>query len=132
MKLNILASFFLIIILSGCVVTETPAQLSVPFQLRLGESAYFSSEDLTIEFFELNQDSRCPIGVQCIWEGEGIIKLQLSKDNQSLGELTLSTRDPVQTVGEYTIELVSLEPYPVEVGKLIPAEEYVATLNVSK
>jgi hypothetical protein len=40
-----------------------------------------STEVLEIEFNELLEDSRCPPGAVCIWEGQVEVKLKLNDSN---------------------------------------------------
>jgi hypothetical protein len=49
------------------------AELDVPFELKVGQSAVIESEDIEVSFERVVQDSRCPSDVTCIWEGQATI-----------------------------------------------------------
>lgn len=117
---------------------ETPAlgvvnaNLNQKFELPVGDTAYLSSASLTIIFTGVSEDSRCPIGVDCFWEGDGAVDLTLSKPGYSTQNVTLHTTLTPQSVtyGGYTISLQGLDPYPVYPNPIDP-DDYVATLLVN-
>ena len=49
--------------LSACATPAVPASLGQAFSLKLGQTARITSEDLTLTFRSVRQDSRCPSGV---------------------------------------------------------------------
>ena len=106
--------------------------LGESFQLHLEETARLD-KDTQITFSELIQDSRCPLRVYCIWEGEieAAFRFETTHSSDALsfkgflgetGEIPL-----VQVFGGYQIFLEKMDPYPVE-GE--PSDEIVATLRV--
>ena len=96
-----------------------------------GESVFL--QDLAVKFEGVSADSRCPVGVTCIWEGDAVVELTAS-DPPSGGEaLELHTAGPFPreaTHGRYLIRLVALTPQPRE-GQPVSAPDYRATLRVS-
>lgn len=92
---------------------------------------------LKVRWVEL-QDSRCPVGVQCITAGQAALKLNLQRDGEgedAAREVTLvlsaddrrpSTRDRV-AVDSWNLRLVSVDPYP-DANKRVAAEEKSAKL----
>ena len=106
-------------------------QLGQEFQLKVGRSATVAGEGLTISFEGVPEDSRCPVGVQCIWAGNAVVNLVASKDGKAAGIQLNTTLEPHSaTYLDYTITLVSLAPEATQAG--VPQNKYVATLLVTK
>jgi hypothetical protein len=102
-------------------------KLGEEFVLRLGERVTLRGTDLTLEFQDVTEDSRCPDGAVCVWAGNGRIQLGV---NQSTVKLN-TTLEPKQFIfGIYAIRLNSLSPYPM-IERRIRKEEYVAALVVT-
>lgn len=112
-------------------IIETP--INQEFQLTVGQEATVKNEHLTIKFTELEEDSRCPKGAVCIWQGNGRIALELRRTGDTNITTSLNTTvDPTTIVhGSYEIRLKELTPYP-ELNTPGPLEKYVATLVVVK
>ncbi|MEM8486479.1 MAG: hypothetical protein AAF564_13090 [Bacteroidota bacterium] len=91
--------------------------LDKPFRLYVGETARLGDE-FQITFENLAEDSRCPLGTVCIWEGEieAAFRVTTNSTSQSLpfqgfvgagGDAVLQ-----QLIGQYGIELQRVQPYP--------------------
>lgn len=109
-------------------------RLGEPFGLKVGQQARF--EQLGLRFLEVREDSRCPRGVECVWEGQIQVALEIARDGQEpkVIELTLlgsgrATDTAMAAIGERSVQLVGVEPYP-ESGKTISPDAYVATFVV--
>ncbi len=50
-------------------------------------------EEITITFEQVLEDSRCPMGADCIWEGMTVVELSLQKSGQQATTFTLSDHD---------------------------------------
>lgn len=90
---------------------------------------------LQITWLEV-QDSRCPDGAVCIWEGEVIAQIQVSAGGEDLGTfaLTLNQADKGKAqvrVGGYFIRLVAIEPYP-QLDVVTPRDSYAAHLTIDR
>lgn len=88
---------------------------------------------LTVKFEGVSADSRCPIGVQCFWEGDAVAVVSVSERSREGASLELHTagRFPREgTYGRYRVRLVSLVPQPRE-GEPVAADRYRATLQVA-
>lgn len=112
------------------------ARLEQPFSLPIEQVAEIPSEDLRVRFIAVEEDSRCPEDVQCVWEGEVKIRVNLAQNNRDLGNFSaiLSSRNKdraIVSVEGYSLELLEVNPYPKNPGKL-DVEDYVATLQVSR
>ena len=124
------------ILMSGCatpsgippVIHVQPGQ---QFELAMGQEAQIQGSAVSVKFSGVGEDSRCGTDVQCVWEGNALVRLTLSSSATTPSESALNTSlEPKQTpYGGVTIRLVGLKPYP-KAGKVIPQTDYVATLEV--
>jgi hypothetical protein len=111
-------------------------RLNRPFSLRAGQKASVKKERLRIKFVAVEEDSRCPANVTCVWAGNAAVRLELSTDGRDRESLTLNTAKSSTLVGErqyrgYRVRLLGLNPYPQSAQK-IAAHDYVVTLLISK
>ena len=72
--------------------------------------------NLSFEVDEVN-DSRCPRGVVCIWQGVAVVWVKVFESAQiqaaEADRLRLSTHESrSQTYDDYHFELIDVEPYP--------------------
>ncbi len=80
------------------------------------------------------EDSRCPRGAQCIWQGEAVVHLEVWKLDGERERLRLSTKtdDDRQTeIDGTTIRLVDVHPYPGEFED-VERSDYEAMLEISE
>jgi hypothetical protein len=128
--------------LLGCQSKQANAapvehNLNEVFVLGAGQQASIRGENLSLRFTDVPEDSRCPTAVDCVWMGQARIAVEVQPQgiaptttqfntNAAPGQNMQSTK-----VGEYTIELQSLEPYP-QTPEPIAFEEYRAMLLVTK
>jgi hypothetical protein len=108
------------------------AALNTEFQLKILQTAQVA-DGLAITFKRVDEDSRCPTDVQCVWAGQAIIVIEVVKDGENLGDsnLTLGTPDSEASrvnIPGYRIEALDLSPEPHSEG--IAPSEYVVTLIV--
>jgi hypothetical protein len=94
-----------------------------------------SSDSVCITFDSLLEDSRCPTGVICFWEGNAKVRL-IFEHRLTVDTLILNTYQGQQSSSDtvlhgYSISLVSVDPYPVQ-GVNTPVENYSITVNISK
>jgi hypothetical protein len=107
--------------------------LDQPFELRVGRSATVAGEGLTVSFQAVPSDSRCPTGVQCVWAGNAVVQVVLSKDGKAFGAELNTTLEPTSVdYLNYNVALVSLTPYPTANGGAISQSQYRATFVVTK
>jgi hypothetical protein len=104
--------------------------------VKFNEKVFFEQGKLTLHFWEVLEDSRCPDGVVCVSEGNGRILVSVSQGDKEPLELTLNTSDKAGMSQEavafdYLIKLDSLDPYPTAIVKQ-SLEDYVAALAVTK
>ncbi|HEV2860590.1 MAG TPA: hypothetical protein VGX48_06270 [Pyrinomonadaceae bacterium] len=113
------------------------ARVGREFKVRVGQVVTFGGESLRLRFREVAEDSRCPVGVACVWAGNAEVMLEVGGRRGGLKRtLKLNTNASSQKAGEgkygrFTIKLVELNPRPSREGK-IAAGGYTATLLVVK
>ena len=130
--------FIMIILLMLMSCTQestlvTDAELSQDFTLNVGERKRIGTEGLSVKFNGVMEDSRCPIGAVCVWQGNGAISLEFQKSGMSpLTAILHTTLNPKDTTyAGYEIRFKRLSPYP-KLGIQILPSEYKATLNIKK
>jgi hypothetical protein len=107
------------------------------YKLGLGETVNLA-ESVAIEFQAVEEDTRCPIGTQCLTEGNARVRVKAITPRGAT-ILKLNT-DPALAgtalFDYYGIELRKLEPYPTinpQTGlSTIPDHDYEATVFVIK
>lgn len=123
------AAFFqvllLLLLLPACNKKTAKAignsgELDQPIRVRYGSFVTIPSENLSISFQKV-RESRCPVDVKCMQEGEGNVTLLVTKANQS-ESLVLTAKGVCQSedgscgqeksVLNYVVKLVNLKPYP--------------------
>lgn len=102
--------------------------------IKYGQQITVAKEGLTLEFVTVLEDSRCPEGVQCVWEGNARIELSAAKagNDRSSFELNTNDRFPVEAkyLG-YLITLIDLQPYP-KATKQISLQDYTVNVEIRK
>lgn len=91
---------------------ETPSAPLI-LVLSLGEQARLP-DDSQLGYLALINDSRCPPGVQCVWEGNAEIRLRWTPTHGPGKEFSLNTspmggKPTTARMGQYEIELQSLD-----------------------
>lgn len=121
----------------GCAGSTGAAMSAVAgenFRLGVGQSTVVDGQALEIGFAGVPQDSRCPKGEACIWEGDATVRIwvQAAAGAKVGRELHTSSRSPGAADYEgWSIRLVALDPYPVT-GRSIAQADYVVTLQVTR
>ncbi len=128
-------------------------RLGDPFDLRVGGSVHIAGERLWIVFADVPSDSRCPINVNCVWEGVASVHLWARQDPPTGAPgvpalLVVHTTDALAhsrsvEFGAHTVALSALLPHPVAVEddagatppwrvKAPELRDYAATLTVTR
>jgi len=123
-------------LLASSACSSSPADASpVPvgrdFDLKAAESVRLEGTDLVIRFDAVLNDSRCPVGAQCITAGDATVRLALREGDGASTRLELHTmEEPKEGFhGAFVVRLGELRPLPRE-GRPVAAADYVATLRV--
>ncbi|MFN8571063.1 MAG: hypothetical protein U0132_03335 [Gemmatimonadaceae bacterium] len=126
------------IALSACgVISSSPdtatvtVQRSQEFQLAPGQTAVLAGSDLAVRFDSVAGDSRCPMGVMCIWSGDADIHLTLFRGKRMPTPVVIRLMREPRSVTDLndTIEVVSLAPVVRQQGQIKPSD-YRVTLNI--
>jgi hypothetical protein len=136
-KRFLIFSFLLIAVaVAGCQSDEGRIQASLDkeFSLSIGQTAVIKSEQLTLQFEGIQEDSRCPKGATCFWAGR-VISTLLINDNGLTSRIVLTEPRPIDQPDANTYkqyEFTSqVQPYP-ELGKQISKEDYRLVITVKK
>lgn len=136
MKIKLMLAIFVIIVVTGTgygVGFQKRVHVQREFNLRAGSEAIVKEAGLKVTFVEMVEDSRCPEGVNCIWAGNGKIKITLKKGSHKSVSFELNTMSEPKSYScqGYEITLVKLDPYPKHD---VPTRkrDYIATLKVTK
>lgn len=125
-------SILFCLLLLGCVVSPS---ISVSFgekvQLSFGQTLFLKGTEYAVTLKDVLEDSRCPQGVECFWEGRVLILFQVGED-----ELILEVQPsklPVETIISFAPALryrfVVAELFPPRLSLEPPKKaEYAITL----
>ena len=108
---------------------EPSPLIGEPFTLKYAHSEAVSPDNLFVTFVGVEEDSRCPTGVQCLWAGQVIIKVKVQKGSESvyeklgLGTLPASGIGSEAVVFGRTVKLLAVNPYPEEFTMQLPIPE---------
>jgi hypothetical protein len=135
--LRIACLILLPVLLLGCAPAPGgEPQSAVPgesFVLVPAESARIVAPgvELVIQFSGVTNDSRCPSDVLCAQAGEALVALRvtLEGEEQTISLSTFGTSASQAQIDGFTIQLVSLEPYPLSTTTIDP-QDYLLTLVV--
>lgn len=131
MKARVSILLFFILIFSSCREDMPCNQFNFGSEtVFLADETYCSENmELTMQVEEINE-SRCPEGVECIWAGQVTVSFDLKGDID--GKLQLaSLMHPLDTIGDYTFQLVRVEPYP-KYKQPLERSDYRITLKVDR
>ena len=107
-------------------------QMHQPQQITLGYGKTAKVGDTAVTFARVVSDSRCPVNVNCIWEGNAQIEVAVECAGRT-ETVELNTTGPKQSAEAegYSIKLIELKPVPRASEKTKPAE-YKATLELKR
>jgi hypothetical protein len=144
--------YILIIALSGCLAgnstvaetaktIDTSAKIERDFSLTNQEltSAITIRVEEAIKYQNLKlrlislEDSRCPIGMACIWAGQLIVTLEVLNEFEEKIEVKLTRkREPeIAYAFGYRLLLLSVEPHPKK-GKDIQLSDQIIQFEITK
>ncbi|MBN2012586.1 hypothetical protein JW960_24875 [candidate division KSB1 bacterium] len=103
-----------------------------PFELPFGKLARHETENVSITFTRVLEDSRCPINVNCVWEGNAKLKFLLQHSFHLTHFSLNTTLEPKDTtIADYSVSLTDLLPYPHSDSTYTDAD-YTAILIVNR
>jgi hypothetical protein len=112
-------------------LSDLGAQVGQNFTLGVGDTVSVEGNLLSVSLIEIVEDSRCPIGVQCFWEGNAKARVSVGEQEfiLTIGKLLEGDQNAVDLGGGLILRLIHLNPYPDE-G--VDGQLYQATLVVER
>lgn len=111
--------------------TPQQAQVGDTVRLRQGRSARIGTSDVVVAFRRVEEDSRCPIDVLCVWAGDAAVRLELTTDRRTWAPATLRSFLEPKSIefGGYVFRLIEVAPAKVSTQPT-RSEDYVIALEV--
>ena len=109
-----------------CTKIHEDFALPNPFIVDLEFGKTFQNDQLEIKFYDI-EDSRCPLDVTCVWEGNVTTMIHVSNQTHGISYpipigFTITHSTP------YESTLKDIQPHPTSTQK----PDYVATLEITK
>ena len=119
------------IIYSGCETDlnlKSTLPLNDTIEIANSETKYNFENNLALRMDSVLNDSRCPLNVQCVWEGNAEVRFLLTVDSIQT-DFVLNTHggnsfNSDTVIGGYSIKLLDLSPYPEDPGEILQVEYY--------
>lgn len=116
--------FVSVTFLFGCS-QKNMFKLGQTVSLKAREEAYCDdcNKDVKVFFDKIMEDSRCPEGTTCIWEGKAVVRLMVDIGKPQIVELMLNGKDKEgtsKTIDDYMVTFQALKPYPKYGEKINP------------
>lgn len=113
------------------IVLDKTFTLGRESTFRMNELSTSSDGKYTLLITDI-QDSRCPKGVECIWQGEVVVKGEFTANgNKSTFEVHSVVKDQNKQPEGYNIQITDARPYPVY-GRNNNPESLIVTLLINK
>ncbi|MFH1853366.1 MAG: hypothetical protein ABIA75_13590, partial [Candidatus Neomarinimicrobiota bacterium] len=87
---TIVAEILLVAILAGCFPTASDDSRQ-ELDLAFGQADTLADGITILRFAGLLEDSRCPVGVECFWEGNGRVMIAATRGTGDSADLELNT-----------------------------------------
>jgi hypothetical protein len=108
-----------VLFLSACNKDDNQSiELNQIFELDYRKTKSFEKGNFTLTFENLLEDSRCPDGAECIWEGRAVVEIKI-QHGVDIELYTLATANSVDGDNllsvqhdNYLIKLIAVNPYP--------------------
>lgn len=132
-----LAGVFIALFIAGCQGRNdviVPVRTTLPGSVALGpgQSVELLEFGLIATFDSVTEDSRCPLGADCIWAGDGATRLTIRRYHADAVTCTLhTTLDPkLIFVNGLNIELIDLLPHR-SLGVIVLPRAYTAVFHLN-
>jgi hypothetical protein len=96
--------------------------------VKVCQTVRLSNGELVFQFNSVLDDSRCPIGVECLWQGNASILLSFPNHIDTLN--TFYEQGQIE-YGNYKVRMIDLLPWPIW-QQPIDKNTYVARLKVTQ
>ena len=108
----------------GCGKTVLNAELNKDIELHLNQKIKYPNSDLQVTIVDVKEDSRCPKGTNCVWEGRVVLDVLVNSIT-----IPISTQTKLDTLG-YTFSIQNV--IPEKTTSEILLNDYIITLLVTK
>jgi hypothetical protein len=125
----------LLLILAAIVGVAITAAAQTPdtVTLKAGQQRSGVHSRLKIKFIAVTEDSRCPMGANCIWAGNAKVKFEVI--GRTGGRKTFEANTTTGPKGDqfdgWAIDLVSLTPSP-KMGSTLNPRSYQARFTITR
>lgn len=116
---------------------ESEAMDEHTISLTAAESVSVAQTGMRISLVEV-KDSRCPIGVTCIWAGHAAVTLRVEHADGGTETVIIGTAVPAGTnlpesadAGAYRLDLLALTPHP-KAGESVELKDYRAEVRIRR
>ena len=101
--------------------------------LKVGQQKLAGKGAVVVKFLSVEEDSRCPVGVQCVWAGNAKIKVKIgfAGGDSKVVEMNTGVGPKGDQLSGWAINLTSLTPLPPKNAKT-RAPRYTATFTISR
>ncbi len=113
----------------NCTVPNQQLTLGDTLGIAYQDTLFNCEEDIWISFDSLVADSRCPIGVVCIWEGNAEVSLTFDSTRFHLNTYPNFRTDT--TISSFHIDLIDVQPY-LHIDSLYTDEQYSVAIRVTR
>lgn len=101
-------------------------------ELRFDDTTKY--QDLELRWLEI-EDSRCPVGVACVWAGQILVIVEVSRGEEEPVEIELVHRikgpPPMSRAFGFELRLLGVDPHPEE-GISPERSDYVAQIEITE
>jgi hypothetical protein len=106
--------------------------LDEEFTIKIGQQIEVKDANLRITFTAVEEDSRCPVEILCVWAGNAKLQLEVKRSKKKFITVEMNTTlEPKERDYKgYRVKLVSLNPQR-RAGIPVDPADYEATLVVS-
>lgn len=100
--------------------------------MRIGQTKK-TTGNVQVKLVEVVEDSRCPIGAECIWAGRAVLRVEVKGKNGKVqtAELEVGNAASAVTIDGIKISILSLTPHP-NVDKQLSVKDYLAKITVQR
>jgi hypothetical protein len=86
--------------------------LDEAFTIKIGEQVEIKDINLRVAFVSVEEDSRCPVDVDCVWAGNAKLNVEVKRSKKKYISASLNTTVNPKEIDYkgYTIKLLRLSP----------------------
>ena len=118
----------------GCSDDPASPEEGGVVELAAGASTWLATVNVQVRFLGVEEDSRCPTQAQCVWAGDGAVRLELTPASGDPSAVTLHTNTDSGTdrveLPDHVLRLLRLDPYPE--GSPIESGDYRLSLKLER